>query len=139
MVEGETSMIQKIVKFLSTPITPKASYFKFIWPLVAIISIPHELCHYLVARIFGVPARITLMEVIAEEDIEIDAWKYVLIALAPSIAGLLVYIYLLSIGLFTWDRKLFVTITLLAILWQRGCRGDFADVIEALRGRESRD
>lgn len=134
-------MIGKIVKFFSTPITPEDSYFKFIWPVVAIISIPHELCHYLPARIFRVPVKLTLMAVIPEEeDLEVDAWKYVLIALAPSIVGLLVYIYLVSIGLFTWDRKLAVTITLLAIIWQRGCRADYADLLEAFRrARESRD
>jgi hypothetical protein len=126
-------MLQKIVKFFSTPITPEAGYFKFIWPLVAIISIPHELCHYLMARILGIPVKLTLMAVTHEEDFEIEAWKYILIALAPSIAGLLAYIYLLSIGLFAWDRKLAVMITLLAIIWQLGCRADYANVIEALK------
>jgi hypothetical protein len=126
-------MIQKIVKFLSTPITPEVGYFKFIWPLVAIISLPHELCHYLVAWIFGVPVKLTLMAVTPKEDFEIDVWKYILIALAPSIAGLLVYIYLVSIGLFTWDIKLSISITLLSIIWQRGCRADYADAIETLK------
>lgn len=127
-------MVKRIAKFLSTPITPEARYFKFIWPLVAIVSIPHEICHYLVARILGVPVRLTLMAVIPKDDLEIDAWKYILIALAPSFIGLLVYIYLLSIGLFIWDKKLIVAITLVAIIWQRGCRADYADVLDVFKG-----
>jgi broad specificity phosphatase PhoE len=65
--------------------------------LLVVGALPHELCHYVVARLLGVRVRLSLDHVLLKGDSQ--GWRLVAILLAPAMAGVAL---LGAFGLWMW-------------------------------------
>ncbi|MCI0575929.1 MAG: hypothetical protein L0332_25495 [Chloroflexi bacterium] len=99
------------------------------------ICIAHELCHYSVARLLGVRARLFLTEIRVEPGTR--NWQLVVIALAPAAAGVGPLFLAAGYTLFvaeTWiGRILGLELTVLFLAWLGCCRLDFRGVWHIVR------
>lgn len=102
-----------------------------------VISIPHELSHYLVGRLLGVDIQFGLYRT-KYKAAGVPTWKRVLISSAPTFLGLAIaaafIIYLLS-GDFTKPRA-FVTLygVTYAALMLATCLGDWQSIRRTISG-----
>ncbi len=97
---------------------------KFIWEKFNQIFYyyPHELCHYGTALLLGLKAELHPRYV---RTWSVKGWQRVIIALSPSIAGLVFWLWLI---LLDYHRGLwYLTVGGLALnlFWQYSCKSDF--------------
>ena len=88
-------------------------------------SIPHELCHYVMARLLRMPARLYSMHVYLTPDSYTD-WRLLPVILAPAIAGITAWIVIAWRG-FSIDRPVvgLVLGALFNLVWQLTCLDDW--------------
>jgi hypothetical protein len=102
--------------------------------IALLASIPHELCHYLVARLLGLPAKMRLYKTDVWHD-HCD-WRAVLIVLAPILAG---YLLLIAVALLCYVKSNWLPIAPTLVwcaCWQVLCARDYSCVWHMLRYRE---
>lgn len=96
-------------------------------------AIPHELCHYAVARLLGMPARFHLMHVHLIPDSDTD-WRLLPVILAPSMAGIVVWSLMVWRG-FVVDKPGAAVLIGLAfnLIWQLTCLADWERLVFFVR------
>lgn len=92
------------------------------------VGIPHEICHYVVARLLGFRARFTLSYV-AVKGIKEDDWRFAVIWLAPALVGALALAWVSWLSYTTGDRLLLAYGLAFSIPWYCSCWDDFCDVL----------
>lgn len=93
--------------------------------------VPHELCHWLAARLLGLRATIHIDHVLVYHQ-KYD-WRAVVVYLAPSIFGLMLSAIVLivltpRVGWLAW-----ALVIVCNILWQGACLFDFIECARILR------
>lgn len=116
--------------FLLTEMAENPRYFIYYVILVLFLRFPHELAHYGIAKIMGIPCCIKFARINATCTplVEMSSFQVIVIAAAP----LLILGAILAIGI---GHKLILAVFLSHILT---CYGDLCYIVAALRYRRGK-
>lgn len=92
--------------------------------LIAIIATPHELCHYVAARLLGVTAELHNASVRSYPK---NVTQSVIITSAPAVVGFVVMALLIPTR--WWIEAISVNVA-----WQAGCYGDYRRIWRLFSG-----
>ena len=98
-----------------------------LWLLVPYV-LPHELCHYIPARLMGFETRLEVDRVRIGPHIKTD-WQILLVTLAPSGMGLFLLAGAAWLGWLAYGQSEFWAAILVGlainVIWQLACLDDF--------------
>lgn len=87
-----------------------------------VILVPHELCHYLMARLLGVQANLHWDHVVPHNPTPLQA---LLITSAPIVAGVLAMAGLVRLGYELDNAAFMLSAVVMFVVWEIGCYNDF--------------
>lgn len=96
------------------------------------IALAHELCHYLAARLFQMPARLHSYHVTFDPEAA-PTWQVVLVLLAPALVGVGAALAL-TVAAIALDKWLIIPAAFVAAgCWLLTCLSDIHNVMHFLR------